>query len=95
METMTTTTQALPDRRRRPDRRVAREAATRGPRSYFVPKQPPNRSHSMTELAKDVLAAASERLSVSESDLVEYAVRTTTWGPGGEAEQFFAAAKST
>ena len=66
----------------------------KGPRSVFAPKQPPNRTHSMTQLDKDVLAAFSERTGVSESDLVCWAVRVQTWGPGGTAEQFFASVKA-
>ena len=68
---------------------MEQEQKAKGPRSFFVPKEPPNRSHSMTGHGKAVLKAAAKRLRVSESDLVDWLVRTQTWGPGGSAEQFF------
>lgn len=46
-----------------------------GPRTPFGPKEPPNRSHSMTHLAKQILAAAAKRCGTSESNVVEYLVR--------------------
>lgn len=78
------------------DTTTEREApATRGkgPRTLFAPKEPPARSHSLSGLSKRVLASAVDRYSASESDLVDFAVRSMTWGPGGDAERFFASVK--
>ncbi len=46
-----------------------------GPRTPFGPKHLPNRSHSLTELGKKVLAAAANRADTSESNVVELLVR--------------------
>lgn len=75
------------------DTKPEREPRGKGPRTLFAPKEPPARSHSLSGLSKRVLASASERLNVSESDLVDWAVRHATWGPGGEAERFFSDAQ--
>ena len=46
-----------------------------GPRTPFGPKELPNRSHSLTGLAKKILEAAAERARTSESNVVEVLVR--------------------
>ena len=67
----------------------------KGPRSLFSPKEPPNRSHSLTGHSKEVLSTFVDRIGVSESDVVDWLVRTQTWGPGGSAERFFKDATAT
>lgn len=48
---------------------------TRGPKSPFGAKSLPNRSYSLTDHAKKILAASARRTDESESNLVELLVR--------------------
>jgi hypothetical protein len=41
----------------------------------FTPKRPPNRSHSMTDLGKRILAATAKRNGENESTVVELLAR--------------------
>lgn len=49
--------------------------ARRGTKTPYWPKDPPTRSHLLTEFAKRVLDAASKRTKASESNVVEHLVR--------------------
>jgi len=47
----------------------------RGPKSPFGPKALPNKSHSLTRFAKDVLAATARRTGENESNIIELLAR--------------------
>lgn len=46
-----------------------------GPKTPFGPKDLPNRSHSLTKLAKQIEDAAAERAGTSASNVVELLLR--------------------
>lgn len=60
----------------------------RGPKTNFRPKAQPPVSVTLTELGKSILKAASERLDMSQSDVIEYALRMH----GGDLEPLIDAA---
>ena len=66
---------------------IGTERKRGGPKTPFGPKSLPNRSHSLTDLGKRLAAAAAERYGTSESNIVEYALRTVRW-TGTEASVF-------
>lgn len=47
----------------------------KGRHTLYGPKDPPNRSYTLTDLAKRIAAAAADRTGASESNIVEHLLR--------------------